>query len=96
MQMNYPDTVEILIMIWFAVSALVAVIGTVVFWLWLLRRGVKLSFTWSGTPGYLEYAYIKWCRSQGRRPNRGIIAFRAISIVNAIIAAAFVIAISKR
>ncbi len=96
MQMNYPSTGEVLIIIWFAVSVLIAVIGTFVFWIWLVRRGVKLVFMWTGTPGYLEYAYLKWCRSQGVRPSRRIIFFRIVSIINVVVAAAFFIAFCSR
>ncbi len=94
--MSYSGTGEILIIIWFAVSVLIAVVGTFVFWLWLVRRGVKLTFMWTGTPGYLEYAYVKWCRSEGRPLNRGVIVFRAVSIINVVIAAAFFIAFAAQ
>ena len=96
MPMNSLSTGEILIIIWFAVSVLIAVVGTFVFWLWLVRRGVKLTFMWTGTPGYLEYTYLKWCRGEGRTLNRGIIVFRAVSIINVVIAAAFFIAFAAR
>ena len=96
MPFNYPVTGEILIFIWFVVSILMAVVGTFVFWLWLVRRGVKLSLMWTGTPGCLEYAYLKWCRSQGRRPSRGLLVFRTVLIINVITAAAFFIAFASR
>ena len=81
-------------MIWFAASVFIVVVSTFALWLWLLRQGVKLLFIWIGTPGYLEYAYLQWCRNKGQRPNRGIIAFRAVMIINVIIAAIFFIAVA--
>ncbi len=37
----------------FALSVLYAVLGNVVVYFILLRRGVPVRFLWSGTPGYL-------------------------------------------
>lgn len=91
MRVASPSTAEIVIMVWFVASVLITVIGTFGFWIWLLRRGVKLLFMWVGTPGYLEYAYLKWCRNQGCPPNKFLVSFRAISVINVIIAAAFFI-----
>jgi len=95
-QVNYANISQILVFTWFAVSVFIAVVGTVAFRLWLRRLGVRLVLGLAGTPGYMEYGYLKWCRTQGRRPNRGIIVFRAVSAINAIIASVFFVAITGR
>lgn len=91
MPLNYPSTGAVFIIVWFAVSILIEVIGTFVFWIWLRKRGLKLVFGLTGTPGYMEYTYLKWCRSQLRRPNTGMLVFRAVSLINVIIAGIFFI-----
>src|SRR5208283_5843880 len=80
-KMHNPNTYEIFVIIWFVVSGVIAVLGTPIFWLWLLRRGAGPSFFWAGTPGYLEYVYVKWCRTQGRPPNKAIIIFRCSTTI---------------
>jgi drug/metabolite transporter superfamily protein YnfA len=89
MQMNYPSTGQILIMLWFSVSAVIAIVGNFVLWFWLRRQSVKLLFMMVGAPGYLDYAYIKWCRSKGQQPNAGLLVFRGISLINVIVAGIF-------
>ena len=89
--MNYPSTAEFLIFLWFAVSVFIAVVGTFVFWFGLRRRGVRLVFGLTGIPGYMEIAYIEWCRTRGRRPNISMLVFRGASIINVIVAAIFAI-----
>ena len=89
MQMHNFSTGEIIITFWFAISVLIAVLSTFVFWIWLKRRGAKLHFFMgTGTPGYLEYAYLKWCRDKGQSPNKGFLTFRVVSIISVIIAGA--------
>jgi hypothetical protein len=86
MQVNYPSTGEILIFVWFGVSVFVEVVGSFVFWFWLRRRGVKLTYELlAGIPGCMEYAYLEWCRSQGHSGTR-VLTLRAISIINVIVA----------
>jgi hypothetical protein len=74
------------IFIWFGLAILVEVASSVVLLLWLRRRGVKVLFGLTGIPGYLERAYLKWCRSQGHSGKR-VLLLRALSIINVIIAA---------
>jgi len=76
---------EIIIFIWFASSVLIAVVGNFAFWIWLRRRGIKLIFGLVGTPGYLDYVYLKWCREQGRS-GKAIIILRVLSVSNVIAA----------
>ena len=47
-------------------------------------------FGLTGTPGYLDYAYWKWCKAQGRSPKR-ILVLRGLSFANVILAAIVVI-----
>lgn len=83
---NYPSTIDVVILIWFGLSVIIAVLGTFIFWIWLRRHGTKLVFGLIGTPGYLEYAYLKWCRGQQISLNKGILFVRVLSIINVIVA----------
>jgi hypothetical protein len=93
--MNHPCTFEVFVMIWFAVSVALAVIGNVIFLIWLVCKGAELSFFWAGTPGYLDNVYVKWCRTRGQSPNRWLLIFRVVSIISALIAGIFFILISQ-
>jgi hypothetical protein len=77
---------NLIMAIWFAVSIPTVVIGQAVFYLWLKVHRVQILFFFSGTPGYPDYVYIKWCLEQGRRPNWWFLAFRVLSLINAVIA----------
>jgi len=81
-----PSIGQVLIVVWFALAIIVEIIGSTILWVWLRRRGAKLIFGLTGIPGYLELAYIVWSRSQGRHPNMTLIVFRALSLVNAVVA----------
>ena len=74
-----------IILIWFATSILVEVVGILFFALWLTNRGVKLVFGLTGIPGYLEHRYAIWCADRGRSPRR-VIVIRALLLLNMIIA----------
>jgi len=80
------STPDVLISAWFGLAILVEVVSSVVLRLLLRRRGVKLVFGMTGMPGYLERAYLTWCRSQGHR-STGVLFFRLVSLVNVIAAA---------
>ncbi len=86
MQTTYPSIGQIVIMVWFSISVIIAIVGTFVLWFWLRRRGIKLIFMLTATPGYLEYSYVKWCRSQGQHPKPIVLIFRTHSLMNAIVA----------
>jgi hypothetical protein len=79
-----PSIVEIFIMIWFSVSVIIEIVGNIVLRNWLRHRGVKLIFVLTGTPGYLEGVYLKFCRSQGQSATR-VLTLRVISMINIII-----------
>ena len=97
MQVNYPGSGQIAIMIWFALSVLVEIVSGIMLWFWLRRQGVKLSYLMVKMPGNMEAAYVKWCRSQGRAPNKKVLVFRAVSLINAIIAGIlFIVLVATR
>jgi hypothetical protein len=79
------NSTETLIVIWFGVSVLVEIITTITFYYWLRRQGIKLVFSLSGVPGYMEREYREWCQSQGRSSG-GRIIIRSILLLNCIIA----------
>lgn len=91
MQVTNPSIGEIVVFVWFGVSVIVAVAGTVALWFWLRRLGVRLVYGLAGVPGYMEHAYTAWCRSQGLKPNRTVILLRVISLINVAVAAAVAI-----
>jgi hypothetical protein len=82
--------IQIIAFSWFASAIFIAVIQNVVFMHWLKKLGVRLMFGLAGTPGYLDYVYFNWCKSQGRSPKR-ILILRAICFANVILAAFVVI-----
>jgi hypothetical protein len=76
-----------IVIVWFCLSVLTAVICRLVFYFWLLGKGVEVRFFWAGTPGYLEWKYLEWCRDRGQSGKRWL---RALSLlwVNLLVAAA--------
>ena len=83
-------TVQLILVFWFASAVAIAVLGNFVFLLWLQKRGVRLFLGLAGTPGYLDYIYIRWCKTQGRSP-KFILYLRCLSFVNVIAATVVVI-----
>jgi hypothetical protein len=77
--------------LWFASAIFIGVIQNIVFLHWLKKKqGVRIFFGLAGTPGYLDYVYWKWCKSQGCSPKR-ILILRALCFANVILAAIVVI-----
>jgi hypothetical protein len=72
--------------IWFACSVAVPVIANAILYFWLRQKGVSMVFALSGTPGYLDVLYARWCREHQKSP-AGILWFRAIALLNLVIAA---------
>ena len=95
MQTDYVYSGEKLIMVWSFFSAMVFFVGHFLFWLWLLRRKAKMIFSCTGTPGYLEFVYVSYCRSLNRPLNRGFLLFRALSFINVIVSIIFCMKIIK-
>ena len=63
---------------------------TIFFMIWLRRRGEKLIFGLTGTPGYLEMHYLNFCRQQKRSAKR-ILILRLILLINVLLAAIVVV-----
>lgn len=85
----------ILLLVWFGLSIAIAVLGNFAFYLWLLQKGVRVRFAFAGTPGYLDFLYVQWCR-ENRVPARPVIAVRLLLFLNVIAAAAITIPLFPR
>jgi hypothetical protein len=70
MQINDTVIGSVLIPLWFSASAVIEIVGGIILWCWLHRRGIELIFMLTGTPGYLELVYLRYCRNQGRSSKR--------------------------
>ena len=77
---------KLFITIWGVLSVLISVTTNEMFSRWLVKRGLPVRFLLSGTPGYLDGLYTKWCREHGQSPNR-ILMLRKIQLINMIIVA---------
>lgn len=75
-----------LICMWFAGSVLSVVVGQVLIYFFLLRRGVKPVSAFSGAPIYADILYAAWCR-ENNKPFALVLALRAVSLLSAIISA---------
>jgi hypothetical protein len=69
-----------LIFAWFYASIIIEFGSSLSLDFWLRKRSVKVGFL-AVIPGNLEYAYLNWCRSQGRSA-RSILILRGLSLVN--------------
>lgn len=82
------------IAIWFAASALLQVLGTVILWGFLAYHGVEVPTVRIGVPFYLERLYREWAEGAGHSP-KVILNIRAVSTFNAILASvAFIVAVT--
>ena len=77
-------------LVWFVVSIALQIGTTIFFMIWLRRRGAKLIFGLTGTPGYLEMHYLKLCRQQ-KSSAKNILILRLILLINVILAAIVVV-----
>lgn len=77
---------QLIVVLWFCSAIAIAVFGNLVFLIWLKKLGVRPILGLAGTPGYLDYVYVRWCRTQRRSPSL-ILALRCLSLVNVILAA---------
>jgi hypothetical protein len=78
---------ERVVVVWFASAAVIELATHFVLLGWLIWRKVPLRFLSIGVPGYLEAAYAKRCREEGRSPRR-VLLLKRLSLVNMILAAA--------
>lgn len=83
-------------MLWFCLAVLLEIGSSVALRWFLKRRGVYVSPMLYGVPGYLEWLYVRWCRTEGRVANV-VVASRMLLLANAIAAAAcFIVKVSER
>jgi hypothetical protein len=82
--------IKLIGVLWFCSAIFIEVMQNVVFRHWLKKQGVQIFFGLAGTPGYLDYVYWKWCKSQGHSPKR-ILVLRGLCLANVILAAIVVI-----
>jgi len=55
-----------------------------------------MLFSLAGMPGYLDLAYLRWCRDQKKSP-AALLWFRAASVVNLLVAVwAFIAFVAPR
>lgn len=80
------DTFQWVIVIWFIISVLAGVSWNYGFYLWLRRKGIKMTFIWTGTPEYKEHVYRKWSKARGIEA-RGPTWVSRILLLNLILAA---------
>ena len=74
---------QIIITCWFVASVAIAVGGNVIFYVWLKSQKISLRFSLAGTPGYLDRAYVEWCRGRGTSP-AGVLWCRGLTLVSLI------------
>lgn len=75
------------IMFWFCLAVVLEIGSSMALRWFLRRRGVYVSPMLYGVPGYLEWLYARWCRTEGRVANV-VVAFRMLLFANAIAAGA--------
>lgn len=87
---------KLAIAVWFVVSVLVAVSTNIALFVWLRQRQTPMLFSLTGMPGYLDLAYLRWCREQKKSP-AAVLWFRAASLANLVVAAwAFIVFVAQR
>ena len=52
--------------IWLAASIFLLLSSQAFLWIFLRRQHVKMRHFFIGTPGYLDFKYIGWCREHER------------------------------
>jgi hypothetical protein len=75
--------------VWLASSIFLLLLSQVFLWAFLRRQQVLMRHFFIGTPGYLDFKYIRWCREH----ERGYVVMIAVRVVLAlsVILAAFAI-----
>jgi hypothetical protein len=51
---------------WLAASIILLLLQQAFLWLFLRRQHVQMRHFFIGTPGYLEFKYVGWCREHAR------------------------------
>ena len=75
---------------WFSTAVLIEVFQNFALYLYLRRAGVKVSFAFAGTPGYLDHLYYALRRDQNRSSFL-VILLRMLSLANVVVAAIYFI-----
>jgi hypothetical protein len=88
------ETARTIVVVWFMCSVLIEVIGNAVFYYWLRRKGIPLSSLFAGTPGYLDWVYVRWSRERHHSPKR-LLLMRALSLMNMVAAAVVFISMMR-
>jgi hypothetical protein len=69
-----------LLFIWLAASIFLLLLSQVFLWTLLRRKHIPLRHFFIGTPGYLDFKYIRWCREH----ERGYLAMIVVRVVLAL------------
>jgi len=70
---------------WFAASILAEFANRLVLKRWLGARHITIAFLKRGMLGIYDYAYVRWCRDNGR-PFKTFIFLRSLLALNTILA----------
>jgi len=67
-------------------SVLIAIVGQVLLFFFLVRCGMKPTFAFGGTPVYTDCLYVTWCK-ENNKPYMRVIICRVLSILSAVLSA---------
>ncbi|OYV84053.1 MAG: hypothetical protein B7X04_01450 [Parcubacteria group bacterium 21-54-25] len=81
---------QIVGLVWFCASIILALSTTVYFRFWLRRRDVKVMLGLAAVPGYLEMLYMKWCREHSQS-GTVVLSLRFVLLVNVLLSALIVV-----
>jgi hypothetical protein len=74
--------------VWFCLSVFGYIVDGILVYLFLRRNGIPISFLFSGTPGVVEYYYVKWCKSVGRS-YRVFLTIRLLLVANLVLVTSY-------
>jgi hypothetical protein len=75
------------VVIWFSISVVTAIIENLTFYIHLVRLGARPSFMWSGIPIYLNNVYRRWLRENQKPLDSKRLAMRRVLLLNALLSA---------
>lgn len=81
---------QLVVGLWFVASIAIEVLGNLALFVWLKARGAPVRFGRAGLPGYLDEAYLRFCRERNARAG-GVLVARRLSSANVILAALMVL-----
>jgi hypothetical protein len=85
------STGQAVIFIWFAAAVVIEIVSGLWLYEWLRRKKVNVSVLWMGVPGYLERAYLGWCRRNGQSGKR-VLTLRYLSKISVVASSLLLIA----